>query len=84
MKDSLAPEVSKILGSKGKKLSAHEIHVRRAQKGAFIAKHLLRDKDGNHPVDGQRGEAEYALSNADELMSHIKEHLGAEPQEEDD
>jgi len=73
---------AKILGSKGKKLRPHEIHVRRtAEKGKFIARHMLRDKLGNMPTDGQHGEAEYALNSPQELMSHMQQHLG---QDDDD
>jgi len=80
---SASPDVKKILGGKGKKLKAHEIHVRRtAEKGKFIAKHLLRDKEGNHPSDGQRGEAEYSLSSPEEMIAHLQQHLGADDQEE--
>ena len=70
----------------GKKLQAHEIHVRRtAEKGKYIARHMLRDKDGNPPTDGQRSEAEYALNNPQELMAHMQQHMGdgQEPDEDD-
>ena len=77
--------VQKILGGKGKKLTAHEVHIRRtAEKGKYIAKHVLRDKDGNPPMDGQRGEAEYSLGSPQELMSHMQTHMGSEPDQEPD
>lgn len=70
---------AKVLGSKGKKLSAHEIHVRRtAEKGKFIAKHILRDAHGNPPMDGQRGEAEYPLTTPQELIAHMQQHMGSD------
>lgn len=77
---------AKILGNRGKKLHPQEIHVRRtAEKGKFIAKHVLRDKEGNSPMDGQRGEAEYSLSSPQELMAHMKQHMaGPEPGQEPD
>jgi len=76
-------EVQKILGGKGKKLHAHEIHVRRTENKGYIARHMLRDKHGNYPMDGQRGEAEYALANHDELLSHMKDHMADIPDEEE-
>lgn len=76
---------AKILGAKGKKLHTHEIHVRRtAEKGKFIAKHDLRDNNGNPPQDGQRADAEYPLSSPQELMAHMQQHMGQEPEDQDD
>ena len=82
---TLVPDSAKaILGGKGKKLHAHEIQVRRtAEKGKFIARHVLRDKDGNPPMDGQRSEAEYPLSSPQELMAHMDQHM-AQPEEDDE
>lgn len=77
----------KALGGKGKQLRAHEIHVRRtAEKGKYIARHMLRDKDGNPPTDGQHGEAEYALNSPQELMAHMEQHMGQgqEPDQDDE
>ena len=72
------PEVKKILGGSGKKLQAHEVHIRRtAEKGKFIAKHILRDKHGNAPEDGQRAELEYPLSSPEEMLSHVQTHMGS-------
>lgn len=78
--------LSKILGGAGKKLHTHEIHVRRTKNKGYIAKHDLRDKDGNPPKDGQRGEAEYALANKDAMLQHIAQHMGddAQPQQGED
>ena len=75
---------AKILGAKGKKLQTHEIHVRRtAEKGKFIARHDLRDKDGNMPQDGQRADAEYPLSSPQELMDHMQKHMAGQPEDDD-
>lgn len=71
-----ASDVRKILGGKGKKLHAHEVHIRRtAEKGKYIAVHKLRDKQGNMPTDGQRGEAEYPLSSPEEMLAHVQKHM---------
>ena len=79
---SQAPDVQKILGGKGKKLHAHEVHVRRtAEKGKYIAMHKLADKHGNPPTDGQRAEAEYPLSSPEEMLAHLQQHMGSEPAE---
>ena len=76
--------VSKILGGKGKKLHAREVHVRRtAEKGKYIAVHKLTDKHGNPPTDGQRGEAEYPLSSPEEMIAHLQQHMGSEPQDDE-
>lgn len=68
--------VRKILGGKGKPLHTHEIHLRRTKNKGYIAKHDLRDKDGNAPTDGQRGEAEYALANKAAMLAHVDQHMG--------
>jgi hypothetical protein len=83
---SLIPDAArKTLGGKGKALHAHEINVRRtAEKGKYIARHLLRDKDGNTPTDGQHSEAEYALNNPQELLAHMQQHMGDEPEADDE
>jgi hypothetical protein len=75
---------AKVLGGKGKKLHTHEIHIRRtAEKGKFIANHDLRDKNGNPPQDGQRSSAEYPLSSPQELMAHVQQHMGQEPDDDE-
>jgi hypothetical protein len=81
---------AKILGSKGKTLHTHEIHIRRtAAKGKFIARHDLRDKNGNPPQDGQRDTAEYPLGSQQEMLAHIQQHMadgdqqGQEPDDEE-
>ena len=80
-----AASAAKILGAKGANLKPHEIHVRRtAEKGKFIARHILRDKNGLPPTDGQRSEAEYALNSPQDLMAHMQQHLGQEPGQQDD
>jgi len=77
--------VKKMLGGKGKKLAAHEVHIRRtAEKGKYIARHILKDKQGNLPVDGQRSEAEYSLGSPEEMIAHLQQHLGSEPDQDDE
>lgn len=76
---------AKVLASKGQKLQAHEIHVRRtAAKGKYIAKHVLRDKNGNPPSDGQRGEKEYPLASKQELMAHMEQHMGDDDEQQEE
>jgi hypothetical protein len=75
---------SKILGGKGKKLHTHEVHLRRTKNKGYIARHELRDKSGNPPQDGQRGEAEYALPDKAAMLAHIMQHMGDEQQQPDD
>ena len=83
--NSMPDAAAKILGSKGKKLHPHEIHIRRtAEKGKYIAKHVLRDHQGNPPMDGQRGEAEYPLSSPEEMIAHMQQHMATEPGQDDE
>jgi hypothetical protein len=65
---------AKVLGHMGKRLRTHEIHLRRAENG-YIAKHLLRDKEGNPPSDGQRAEREYTFDSLSNLAAHYAEHM---------
>jgi hypothetical protein len=58
----------------GKKLKTHEIHLRRTENG-YVAKHILRDHNGNPPDDGQRGEKEYNFDSLANLASHFAEHM---------
>jgi len=82
--DDALTGAQKILGGKGKKLHAHEVHVRRtAEKGKYIAVHKLRDKQGNMPQDGQRDEQEYPLSSPEEMMAHLQQHMATEPQDDE-
>jgi hypothetical protein len=60
------------------------MHIRRTKNKGYIAKHDLRDKNGNPPQDGQRGDAEYSLGNAKALLEHVQQHMGAPPQQGDD
>jgi hypothetical protein len=69
-----------ILGGKGKQLHTHEIHLRRTRNKGYIARHELRDKAGNPPQDGQRGEAEYSLADKKAMLAHLEQHMGDEPQ----
>jgi len=80
--DTYQNRAAKILGEKGKKLRAHEIHVRRTKNKGYIARHELRDKDGNPPSDGQRGEAEYALPDKAAMLAHMGEHMSDEEPDE--
>lgn len=75
-------DARKILSSKGAKLKAHEIHLRRTANKGYVAKHLMRDQDGNPPTDGQSPEQEYHANNLAELQAHLGQHFG--PPEEDD
>ena len=76
--------VRKILGGASKPLHTHELHLRRTKNKGYIAKHDLRDKDGNPPSDGQRSEAEYALGSKAAMLKHIEQHMGDQPQQDDD
>lgn len=70
-----------VLGAKGSKLHPEEIHLRRTKNG-FVAKHILRDKDGRPPTDGQRDSAEYNLADPKEIAEHMAEHAATmQPQE---
>lgn len=71
------------LGGKGKKLRTHRMTLERLEKGKVLATHQLADKNGNPPTDGQRSQMQYAL-NPDELASHVEQHMGAEPGQEDE
>ena len=74
--------VSKIAGRRGQaKLRTHEKFTfgeRRIR--ATLPSTNLRDKNGNPPADGQRGEAEYALPDKAAMMAHLEQHMGDEPQ----
>lgn len=74
----------KILGGKGKKLHSHEVSVRRTDGKGYIAKHQLRDKRGNPPSDGQRGEAEYALPDKAAMLAHLEQHMGDQEPDDDE
>jgi hypothetical protein len=70
-----APEAAKILGGKGKKLHAHEMHIRHADNGGYIARHELRDKNGNPPADGQKSSIETQHPDMAALQAMIQEHM---------
>jgi hypothetical protein len=74
--------VKQILSNKGKKLKAHEIHVRRTTNKGYVIKHQMRDSSGQPPMDGQAPEQEYHANNLAELQAHMGQHFG--PQEPDD
>lgn len=61
----------------GKKLKTAEIHVRRGAKHGYIAKHVMEDADGNP----QHKTPEHPIATYQELMQHMKEHMGAEAEE---
>ena len=69
------PDVQKILGGKGSKLHTHELHIRHADNGGYIAKHDLRDKHGNAPHDGQRASIETQHPNMDALKSMLEQNM---------
>jgi hypothetical protein len=80
--DSQMPESAKqILGGKGKKLHTHEIHMRRTDNKGYVARHDLRDKQGNPPMDGQRGEAEYSLADKEAMLAHMGQYMGDDQEE---
>lgn len=73
---------AEVLGRKGAKLHTHGMHLRRTQNG-YIARHELRDKNGNPPNDGQSPEAEYNIANPAELAAHVQQHM-APPNDEEE
>lgn len=77
-------EVKRILGGRGKKLHSHEVHLRRTDNGAYVARHDLRDNRGNPPMDGQRGEAEYALADKAAMLEHMSQHMGDTEPDDDE
>ena len=84
-KDATTEKIRDILGGHGAELRPHEVHIRHtAEKGKYIAKHILRDKQGNSPSDGQRGEAEFALGSPEEMLAHLHQHMVAEPDQDDE
>jgi hypothetical protein len=57
--------------------------IDRTDNEGFIARHELRDKDGNPPTDGQRSSRVYHMNNADELREHVGKHFAPpEPEAE--
>ena len=65
----------KILSGKGSKLSTHGIHIKRTDNQKYLVTHDLRDKNGNPPTDGQRPEATHTADSAQELATHIAQHM---------
>jgi hypothetical protein len=57
------------------------MHIRRTDNKGFVAKHDLRNEHGQHPQDGQKSDAEYALANKKALLAHIDQAI---PDEEED
>jgi hypothetical protein len=81
---AMSPAVDKILGGKGKKLHTHEVHLRRTKNKGYIARHELRDKDGNAPTDGQKSDAEYSLPDKYAMLAHMEQHMGTPSPDQDD
>jgi len=77
-------DVKRILGGRGKKLHSHEVHLRRTDNKGYVAKHQLRDSQGNPPQDGQRSEAEYALPDKAAMLAHMEQHMGETEPDDDE
>jgi hypothetical protein len=67
--------VHKALGGKGKKLHSHEMHIRHADNGGYIARHELRDKHGNPPTDGQKSSLEMQHPDMAALQAAVAQHM---------
>jgi len=64
-------------GGKSKpKSSAHEIHIKRAHGGGFIAKHHKKKKAGQIQDEEPQ---EHVLADLDQLKQHMDDHLGDQP-----
>jgi hypothetical protein len=81
LEPTMPDAAKKILGGQGKQLHTHEVHLRRTKNKGYIARHDLRDKNGNPAADGQRNEAEYALPDKAAMLAHIEQHMGEMPEE---
>lgn len=53
----------------------HEIHVRRAHGGGFIAKHHKKHKPGEDMEEPQ----EHVIPDMDQLQAHLQDNLGDQP-----
>lgn len=66
-------------GSKPKSKSSskkpHEIHVKRAHGGGFIAKHHHKSKPG----EDQQEPEEHVVPDMDALQQHLQDNLGDQP-----
>ena len=84
MNSEIPQQAQKILGGKGKKLHTHEVHMRRTENKGYIARHDLRDKNGNPPMDGQKADKEYSLPDKAAMLAHMQEHMGEMEPDEDE
>jgi hypothetical protein len=79
----MSPNAAQVLAAKGAKLRTHSMSIDRTDNEGFIARHELRDKDGNPPTDGQRSTKVYGIKDHADLAAHIAKHLGPpEPEDE--
>jgi hypothetical protein len=56
--------------------------IDRTDNNGYIARHELRDDEGNPPTDGQRSSKVYGLQSHEELAAHVAKHMGPPPPEE--
>lgn len=61
---------------KTSKPGPHEIHIKRAHGGGFIAKHHKKKKAGQLMDEEPQ---EHVLSDLDQLKQHMDEHMGDQP-----
>jgi hypothetical protein len=58
-----------------KKKPVHEMRIRHAASGGFIAKHSFKPSgEGQMPED-----EEHAISDMDSLQDHVADHMGVPP-----
>lgn len=76
----VSENAASVLASKGDKLHSHEMHIRHADNGGYIAKHDLRDKHGRAPSDGQKDSREDQHPNMAALQAAIAQHMQQDPQ----
>jgi hypothetical protein len=72
---TLPESAHKVLGSKGAKLHTHEFNIRHADNGGYITRHELRDKNGNHPADGQKSAMEMQHPDMAALQEAVAQHM---------
>jgi hypothetical protein len=54
--------------------------IRHADNGGYITRHEMRDKQGNPPVDGQRGSLEMQHPDMAALQAAVQQHMQQNPQ----
>lgn len=59
-----------------KKAKLHEVSVRKAHSGGFIAKHHYKHADGSTAHGHPKHESEHVLPNMDAVHAHMDEHMG--------